>query len=151
MGVEVRAGAPRPDLSSVEAFKQALLNARSIGFLNVGGGVHIEKIITHLGLADALNARIVRPNTDIVSELVARGDVELGMVITGQILTTNGVQFAGPLPPELQSYVTFVGGVSSNAKARGACQQLLEFLKEEAAAAVIRAQGMEPVGDVTHG
>jgi molybdate transport system substrate-binding protein len=151
MGVEVRAGAPRPDISSVEAFKQALLNARSIGFLNVGGGVHIDKIIARLGLADALSAKIVRPNTDIVSELVARDDIELGMVITGQILTTNGVQFVGPLPPELQYYVTFVGGVSSDAKARGASQQLLGFLREEAAATVISAQGMEPAGNDSHG
>src|SRR5262245_41407496 len=147
MGVEVRAGAPLPDISSVEAFKRALLDAKSIGFLNVGGGVHIEKIIMRLGLADALSAKIVRPKTDIVSELVASGDVELGMVIAGQILTTNGVQFVGPLPPELQSCVTFVGGVSSEAKARCASQRLLGFLGGQAAASVIRSQGMELAGE----
>jgi molybdate transport system substrate-binding protein len=143
MGVGVRAGAPRPDISSVEAFKRTLLEAKSIGFLNVAGGIHIEKIITRLGLADTLSTKIVRPDTDIVSELVASGEVELGMVIAGQILTTNGVQFVGPLPPELQSYVAFVGGVSSHAKARQASQELLGFLREDTAASVIRAQGME--------
>ena len=89
----------------------------------------------------------MRPKTDIVSELVAKGDVELGLVITGQILTTIGVQFVGPLPPELQSFVTFVGGVSSKMKAHCASRRLLRFLKGEPAVSVIRSQGMEPAGD----
>jgi len=147
MGVEVRAGAPRPDISSVEAFKRALLDAKSIGFLNVGGGIHIEKVIKRLGLANTLRAKIVRPKTDIVSELVASGEVELGMVIAGQILTTTGVQFVGPLPPELQSHVVFVGGVSSHAKARQASRELLGFLRGNTAASVITSQGMEPGGE----
>jgi molybdate transport system substrate-binding protein len=147
MGIAVRAGAPQPDISSVEAFKRTLLEAKSIGFLNVGGGVHIQEIIKRLGLADALSARIVRPNTDIVSELVAKGDVELGMVIAGQILTTHGVQFVGLLPPELQSYVAFVGGVSGATKVPSASRQLLGFLKGQAAASVIRSQGMEPAAE----
>lgn len=78
--------------------------------------------------------------------MVAKGDVELGMVITGQILTTNGVQFAGPLPPELQSYVVFVGGVSSGTKASRASHDLLGFLTGKTAQSVIRSQGMEPIG-----
>jgi molybdate transport system substrate-binding protein len=147
MGVGVRAGAPQPDISSVEAFKRTLLGAKSIGFLNVGGGIHIEKVIMRLGLTNALSTRIVRPKTDIVSELVASGEVELGIVIAGQILTTNGVQFVGPLPPELQSYVAFVGGVSSHAKRRRASQELLGFLRSDTAASVIRSQGMELGGE----
>ena len=146
MGIEVRAGAAQPDISSVETFKQTLLEAKSIGFLKVGGGVHIEDVIRRLGLMEALSAKIVRPTTDIVSELVAKGDVELGMVITGQILTTTGVQFVGPLPPELQADVVFVGGVSSNAKARYASRELLGFLNGEIAASVMRSQGMETAG-----
>jgi ABC-type molybdate transport system substrate-binding protein len=98
-----------------------------------------------LGLADALRSRIVRPNTDIISELVAKGDVELGMVITAQILTTNGVQFAGPLPPELQAHVVFVGGVSSDTKAPRASHDLLRFLRGKTAQSVLRSQGMEPI------
>jgi molybdate transport system substrate-binding protein len=147
MGVEVRAGAQLPDISSVEAFKRTLLNAKSIGFLNVGGGIHIEVMIKRLEFADALGPKIVRPKADIVSELVARGDVELGMVIAGQILTSIGVQFVGPLPTELQSYVAFVGGVSSQAKTRQASQELLGFLKGDTAASVIRSQGMERSGE----
>jgi molybdate transport system substrate-binding protein len=79
--------------------------------------------------------------------LVAKGDVELGMVIAGQILTTHGVQFVGLLPPELQSYVAFVGGVSGATKVPSASRQLLGFLKGQAAASVIRSQGMEPAAE----
>jgi molybdate transport system substrate-binding protein len=87
----------------------------------------------------------VRPDTDIVSELVARGEVELGMVVTTQILTTPGVELAGPLPAELQAYVTFVAGINTQSKAPDAARQLIAFLLSPRAVAVIRAQGMEPV------
>lgn len=145
IGVAVRAGARRPDISSVEAFKRALLEAKSIAYLNVGGGVHVAAMIERLGIADALKSKVTRPDTDIVSELVAKGDVELGMVITTQILTTFGVQFVGPLPPELQFNLTFVGGVSADAKAPHASRELLKFLVGPIAIPVIRSQGMETV------
>jgi molybdate transport system substrate-binding protein len=145
IGVEVRAGAPRPDISSVEAFKRTLLEAKSIAYLNVGGGVHIAEMIKSLGIANALESKVTRPDTDIVSDLVANGNVELGMVVTTQILTTSGVQFVGPLPPELQSYLVFVGGVSAEAKAPQAARALLKFLTGPTAIPVIRSQGMEPV------
>ena len=86
IGVEVRAGAPRPDIGSVEAFKRALLDAKSIAYLNVGGGIHIAAMIERLGIASALKSKVTRPDTDIVSDLVANGNVELGMVVTTQIL-----------------------------------------------------------------
>jgi len=144
MGVEIRAGAPRPDISSVEAFKRALLDAKSIAYLNVGGGLHIAAMIERLGIADAVKAKVTRPDADIVSDLIARGDIELGMVVTTQILTTSGVQFVGPLPPELQSYLEFVGGVSADAEAPAAARELLRFLTGPIARPVIEAQGMEP-------
>jgi molybdate transport system substrate-binding protein len=143
IGVEVRAGAPRPDIGSVEAFKRTLLDAKSIAYLNVGGGLHIAAMIERLGLANALRSKVTRPDTDIVSELVANGDVELGMVIATQILTTAGVQFVGPLPPALQSHVAFVGGVSGDTKVSRAARELLGFLRGPTAAAVIKSQGME--------
>jgi molybdate transport system substrate-binding protein len=144
IGVEVRAGAARPDVSSVEAFKRTLLAAKSIAYLQVGGGVHIAAMIERLGIADELAPKVIRPATDIVSDLVANGDVELGMVVTTQILTTHGVQLVGPLPSELQSYLTFVGGVGVRSKAPDAARELLRFLAGPTAAAVIEAQGMEP-------
>jgi len=144
IGVEVRAGARKPDISSVEAFKRALLDARSIAYLRVGSGLYLHALLDRLGIADAVKSKVTRPETDIVSELVAKGDVELGMVVITQILTTPGVELVGPLPPEIQSYVAFVAGVAVNAKAPGAAAQLITFLTGPTAIAVIRAQGMEP-------
>lgn len=145
IGVEVRAGAPRPDISSVDAFKRALLNAKSIAYLKEGqSGVYLAGLLERLGIADAIESKVTRPDSDIVSELVARGDIELGMVVITQILTTPGVELVGPLPPEIQSYITFTGGVSSASREPDAARALIRFLNSPAALAVIRAQGMEP-------
>jgi molybdate transport system substrate-binding protein len=144
IGVEVRAGAPRPDISSVDAFKRALLNAKSIGYLKVGSGIYIDGLLERLRIADAIKTKVIRPDSDIVSELVAKGEVELGLVVITQILTTRGVDLVGPLPPEIQSYVSFTAGISANSKAPDAAKQLIQFLTGPAAVAAIRAQGMEP-------
>ena len=145
IGVEVRAGAPKPDISSVDAFKKTLLNAKSIGYLKEGAsGVYIAGMLERLGIADAIKAKVTRPETDIVSELVAKGEIELGMVVSTQILTTKGVVLVGPLPPELQSYVTFFGAISSDSPAVDAAKSLVEFLKGPRAFPVIKSQGMEP-------
>lgn len=145
IGVEVRAGARKPDISSVEAFKRALLDAKSIAYLKVGSGIYVDRLVRRLGIAEAIESKITRPETDIVSELVAAGDVELGMVVLTQILTTPGVELVGPLPPEIQSYVVFTAGVSTSSKAAAAANALTGFLTGPAAVRVIEAQGMEPV------
>jgi molybdate transport system substrate-binding protein len=144
IGVEVRAGAPKPDISSVEAFKRALLDAKSIAYLRVGSGIYLAGLLERLGIAEAIKSKVTRPESDVVSELVAKGDVELGMVVITQILTTPGVDLVGPLPPEIQSYVMFTAGVSANAKVPDAAKQLIKFLTGPTAIPVIRAQGMEP-------
>ena len=148
IGVEVRAGAPKPDISSVDAFKRALLDAKSIAYLRVGSGLYLAGLLERLGLADAIRAKVTRPESDIVSELVAKGEIELGMTVITQILTTPGVDLVGPLPPEIQSYVTFVAGVSSHSKVPDAARQLIEFLRGPEAIAVIKAQGMEPASEL---
>src|SRR5687768_14081279 len=140
IGIEVRAGAPHPDVSSVAAFKRALLNATSIAYLKEGqSGVYLAGLIDRLGLTQAVQPKLTQPETDIVSELVAKDEVELGMVVITQILTTPGVSLVGPLPRELQSYVTFVAGVSAGSKSPSAANALIEFLTGPAAVAVIRA------------
>ena len=144
IGVEVRAGARKPDISSVEAFKRALLDAKSIAYLRVGSGIYLHGLLERLGIAEAIKSKVTRPESDIVSELVAKGEVELGMVVMTQILTTPGVELVGPLPPEIQSYVAFVAGVSANSKAPDAASELIRFLTGPAAIPVIKAQGMEP-------
>src|SRR5262249_52297702 len=88
MGVEVRAGSPKPDISSVEALKHTLLRAKSIGYIAPN---RVQELIERLGLTEALRSKTRTPNLDIVSELVAKGELELGIVVITQILTTPGV------------------------------------------------------------
>jgi molybdate transport system substrate-binding protein len=144
VGVAVRSGARKPNISSVEAFKRSLLDAKSIAYLRVGSGLHIADVLERLGIAETIKSKVTRPESDIVSELVARGEIELGMVVITQILTTPGVELVGPLPPEIQSYVVFTGAVATSSRAPDAARELMKFLKGAAAAPVIRAQGMEP-------
>jgi molybdate transport system substrate-binding protein len=145
IGMEVRAGAPKPDISSVEAFKRTLLDAKSIAFLKEGAsGLYLAGLLDRLGIADAIKSKVTRPNADVVSELVANGEIEIGMVVMTQILTTPGVQLVGPLPAEVQSYISFVGAVGSNSHAPDAARQLIRFLTGPVAAPVIKSQGMEP-------
>ena len=144
IGVEVRAGSPKPDISTVDAFKRALLNARSIAYLRVGSGVYLDGLLERLGIDNAIKSKVVRPDSDIVSELVAKGEVELGMTVITQILTTPGVDLVGPLPGEVQSYVTFVAAVGAESHVQSAATALIQFLKGPRAIAVIRTQGMEP-------
>jgi molybdate transport system substrate-binding protein len=146
IGVEVRAGAPKPDISSVDAFKRALLNAKSIGYLKQEGtsGAYLHGLFEQLGIADAIRAKVVRPETDIVSELVAKGEIELGMVVITQIRTTPGVDLVGPIPQEVQSYVRWSGGVSTNSTVQQTAKELIQFLTGPLAVPVLKAQGMEP-------
>ena len=146
IGVEVRAGESKPDISSVDAFKRALLKAKSIGYLKPEGtsGVYLAGLFDRLGIAEAVKSKVIRPETDIVSELVAKGEIELGMVVITQILTTPGVELVGPIPRELQFYVAWSGGVSANSAAPNVARELIEFLTGPIALPVFQAQGMEP-------
>src|SRR5262249_46221792 len=141
-GVAVRAGAPKPDISSVEAFKRALLDAKSITYLPVPG---VPQIIERLGLKDAIASKVTIPNTDISTELVANGEIELAIVAVTQTFTTPGVELVGPLPPEIQFHTNFGAAVSATSKSVDAARALLIFLKGPAGNHVIRAQGIEPI------
>jgi len=97
IGVEVRADAPKPDISSVEAFKRALLSARSIGYLKVGSGIYLAALLDRLGIAEAIASKVTRPDTDIVSELVAKGEIELRMVVGHQVAGDGALPAKRPL------------------------------------------------------
>ena len=141
-GVVIRAGAPKPNISSVEAFKRALLNAKSITYLPVPG---IPQLIERLGLKEAIVSKTTMPNSDISSELVAKGEIELGIVAITQAFTTPGIELVGALPAEIQAYTNFGGAVSTASKAADASRDLLKFLKGPAAVRVIKDQGMEAI------
>jgi molybdate transport system substrate-binding protein len=141
-GVAVRKGAPKPDVSSVDKFKAALQNAKSVTYLPVPG---VPQIIERLGLKDQLAAKTTIPDSDISSELVAEGKVEIGIIAITQTYTTPGLELAGPLPSEIQTYTTFAAAISSATSSLHAARELLAFLKEPEARRVVRAQGMDPL------
>jgi molybdate transport system substrate-binding protein len=112
-------------------------------------GVYLARLLEELSIARLIEAKVVRPDRDIVSQLVAQGDVEVGIVVVTQILTTPGVTLAGPLPDDIQHDVVFSGGVSARSRAAGVARELLLFLTGPSARAVMRSQGMQPAPDVT--
>jgi molybdate transport system substrate-binding protein len=97
-----------------------------------------------LGIANQIEGKLIRPEEDLVSIMTAKGEVELGIAITTQIRTTPGVELAGPLPPEIQSYFSFAGAVTTNSNQPEEAGRLLQFLTGPAAIPVVHAQGMEP-------
>jgi molybdate transport system substrate-binding protein len=144
IGVAIKKGAPKPDLSTVEAFKQAMLNAKSVGYVDqTPTGAALKALFAKLGIADQMDPKL-KPLHMQAAEAVADGDVEIGMTQISEILPYPGAELAGPLPPDIQTYTVFAGGVSAIAKNAEAAGALIKFLTTPAAAAVIKAKGMDP-------
>jgi molybdate transport system substrate-binding protein len=149
IGIAIRKGAPKPDISSPDAFKRALLEAKSISYASQSGsGIHFAKIIERLGIADAIKAksRIVPGGAAAVVGPVARGEVELGISAVPDIVATPGAEVLGSLPSELQDYLVFTAGVAVGANNPTAAEALIGFLISPASAAVIRSKGLEALG-----
>ena len=144
MGVGARAGAPKPDISSVDAFKRALLNAKSVTYNPEGApGIHLAGVLERLGIAQQMKAK-TKPVAKGVVQAVADGKAELGFAFTNEVLSVRGAELVGPFPPELQRYTLFTAGVATAAKQPEAAKALIKFLRSPAAVAVIKAKGMEP-------
>jgi len=145
IGVTVRRGAPLPDISTVDAFKKTLLAAKSIVYLKEGASsIHLDRVFADMGIAQALAAKTIRPETEAVSEKVADGEVELGMIVIPNILSVPGAQLVGPIPEQIQSYIVFTGAVGANSQHQQAARDLIAFLKSPAAASSIKTKGMNP-------
>jgi molybdate transport system substrate-binding protein len=148
VGVGVRAGAPKPDISTVDAFKRTLLNAKSVAYSGDGtAGTYFEGVLERLGIKREIEPKarktVAADPANSAMALVARGEAELGVAAMATILTP-GVDFVGPLPAELQNYVVFVAGVVGNAKEPKAAADFVKFVTAPAAAAAYKAKGMEP-------
>lgn len=149
VGVGVRAGAPKPDISTVDAFKRTLLNAKSVAYAGDGSaGIHFQGVLERLGITKEIEPKarktVSGDSANSAMALLARGEVELGVVAITTIFFTPGVDFIGPLPAELQTYIVFVAGVVGNAKEPKAAADFIKFVTAPAAAAAYKAKGMEP-------
>jgi molybdate transport system substrate-binding protein len=144
IGIAVKASAPKLDLSSVEAFKRALLSAKSIGYSTAGSGLMVAKIIQDLGLTDELKARTKFLDGFPAAEAVARGEVEIALQQINVILPVAGAELGGVLPPELQQYNNFAAGVLAVSREKEVATAMLEFMGAPANANLVRKSGMEP-------
>jgi molybdate transport system substrate-binding protein len=146
-GVAIRKGVPKPDISTADAFKRAMLGASSIAYVGTGAtGATMRKVFDQLAIAEAMKAKTRLVSGISAAAAVAKGDADFGFSVISEILGVEGAELAGPLPPELQVYLVFPAAVSVNAKSPDAAQSFLNFMATAAAASVIRAQGMEPGG-----
>lgn len=153
IGVAVRTGAAKPDIGSVELFKQALLSAKSVAYADPATGSpsanHLVQVLARLGIAAELEPKTKRVGAApgsvvVVGELVASGEAEIGIQQVSEIIHVSGVELAGLLPTELQQVTTFSAAVGSKAKDPQAARAFVQFLTSPAAAPVIEKNGMKP-------
>lgn len=144
LGLAIRKGAPKPDISTTEGFKRTLLDAKSIAYLEDGlTGTYLWGLLKRLDITENIKPKYKSARG---AEAVARGEAELGVTQISEILHQKGTDLAGPLPPEIQNYTNFVAAISADAKQAEAARAFLKFLSAPDAARVIRASGLEPAG-----
>jgi molybdate transport system substrate-binding protein len=146
MGVMVRTGAPKPDVSTVDAFKKTLLGAKSIAFPPQGqSGIYLVGLIERLGLTEALKDKL-KPiaSGPLTGETVAKGEAEIGITPIGELLSVKGVSLVGPLPAPVQNYIVQTAGISPVAAQGAAARDFLKFLAAPENIPVIIEKGMEP-------
>ena len=147
VGVVVKEGASKPDIATVEAFRRALLAAKSVAYIDPasGGssGIYVAGLLDKLGIAADVKPKAKLKQGGYVAELIANGEAELGLHQISEILPVKGVTLVGPLPAEIQNYTTYAAGVSADAKEADAARALAKLLAGPAAEAVLKSRGME--------
>jgi molybdate transport system substrate-binding protein len=155
IGLAVKKGAPKPDISSVDAFKKTLLNAKSIAYLDPASGatsgIHLAQALEKLGIAAELKPKLrlisasAGQDSPRVGDAVSRGEAELGMQPISELMEVQGIDIVGPLPAELQSPdLVYVAGSPAVCEQPLAAKALIDFLAGPSATAVYKAKGMQP-------
>jgi molybdate transport system substrate-binding protein len=145
IGVGVLRGASRPDISSVDAFKRALLNAKSVAYTTEGAsGIYFAGLIEQLGIAEAIKAKAKTQPGGLVADLVVSGSAELAVQQVPEILAVSGVDYVGPLPAEVQQLSVNAAGVFVKSQQHALARKLIEYLRSPEAAQVFRGRGLEP-------
>jgi molybdate transport system substrate-binding protein len=144
IGLAVRAGAPKPDISTVAAFKQAILTTKSIAFSRLGAsGVHFAEVIERLGIADEIRRKAVISDA-YMGEVVVRGEAELAVQQISELMPVAGIDIIGPLPGELQKISWFAAAIFTAAKNPAGGAKLVSFLAEPSLAPVLERKGLSP-------
>jgi molybdate transport system substrate-binding protein len=146
IGMVVRAGALKPDISSVEALKRTLLEAQSIAYSASASGVYLStELFPRLGIAEQIKGKSKRIESARVATIVARGEAEIGFQQVSELLNVPGVDYVGPLPLEVQRVTVFAAGITTGAKEPDAARELVKFFRSPAAGPVITKSGLEPM------
>jgi molybdate transport system substrate-binding protein len=144
IGVAVRAGAPKPDIASVEALKRTLLAAKSVGYTSGPSGVYMAGLIERMGIADAVKAKFRSvPSGGTIGTIVANGECEIGFQQISELVHIKGTDYVGPLPAEIQRVTVFTSGVQTGAANADAARTLQQFLVTPASIATMRRHGLE--------
>jgi molybdate transport system substrate-binding protein len=146
IGVAVRAGAAKPDVSTVEAFKRVVTSARTVAVPASTSGIFlIKEVFPRLGVADKVNVKST-PRGSGATAMVAAGEADIAVMPVSEILHAPGVEFAGTIHPDIQLLQVFSAAVVAGSKEGDAARRLIDFLASEPASAVIEKTGMEPLG-----
>ena len=146
IGVAVRAGSPKPDIGSVDAFKRAMLDAKSLAYSSSASGVYLStELFPRLGIADQVKAKSRMVGNEPVGAAVARGEAEIALQQISELLPVPGLDFVGPLPAEIQKITVFSAGIAVGAKEPDAGKVLIKFLASPAAAPAIAKSALEPM------
>ena len=147
VGVMVKAGAPAPDIKSVEAFKRALLDAKSVAYIDPasGGssGIYVANLLDKLGIANDIKPKAKLKKGGYVADLIKTGEAELGIHQISEIVPVKEVTLVGPLPAEIQNYTTYAAGIGAAARDSEAAKALIKVFSGPAAAAVLKEKGMD--------
>jgi molybdate transport system substrate-binding protein len=147
IGVMVKDGTAKPDIATVDAFKKAVLDAKTVAYIDPasGGssGIYLASLFEKLGIADAVKPKAKLKQGGYVADLIVSGEAELGIHQISEILPVKGVALIGPLPAEIQNYTTYAAGLSAGARDVAAAKALIQALAGSMAAPVLKSKGME--------
>ncbi len=145
IGMAVKAGAPKPDITTIDALKQTLLAARSIAYSDSASGVYLStELFPKLGIADQIRGKSRKIEADPVGEAVARGEIEIGFQQISELRPVKGIDIVGPLPPGAQRVTIFAAGIPTTSKQPEAAKALIQWLASPAAYAAMKESGLEP-------
>ncbi len=144
IGVAVKSGARRPDISSGEAVKRAVLAAKGIAYSTGPSGIYLMGLFQRMGIAEAIKSKVKQVQGEPAGGVVARGEAEIAFQQVSELLPVPGIDLVGPLPADIQQITVFSAGLHAAAKQPDAARALVKYLTAPAAAPVIRKKGMEP-------
>ena len=145
LAVAVKRGAPKPDISSVEAFKRMLLAAKAVAYPGKGAsGLYFVSLLDRMGIKAAMQGKLKPMAAEDTVEVVARGEADMVVVVATRIPGVAGVDVVGPIPEALQTKIGFAAGLSASSKAPDAAKALIQFLSAPSAAATLRSKGVDP-------